>query len=143
MRESDCEYIRVFGDLEATLYRSRSGTDDGDDAVFAADCHILPLRSPPNTADSRPACESFQEESLLTLDAVNDDHLVAVDHANKRIRRSGNKVVVLSIDIDCGTFAHVTVHLRFTHLCNRNESLVLEDAFLLVVHDHVDATNSI
>ena len=143
MREEKYEYIGVFGDLEATLDRSRGGTDDRDDAVFAANRDVLSLRGPPHAADSGSARELIEEDPLLTLDAVDDDHLVAVDDAHKRVRRSGDKVVVFSVDVDRGTLAHVTVHLHFIFLTNRNESFILEDALLLVVHDHIDATDSI
>ena len=50
---------------------------------------------------------------------------------------------MFSVDVDRGTLAHVTVHLHFIFLTNRNESFILEDALLLVVHDHIDATDSI
>ena len=118
MREGSCEYIGVFGDLEATLDRSRGGTDNRDDAVFAANRDVLSLRGPPHAADSGSVCEMIEEDSLLTLDAVNDDHLVAVDDAHERVRRSGDEVVVLSVDVDRGALAHVAIHLHFTLLTN-------------------------
>lgn len=136
-------YIGIFGDFKATLDCSGGGTDDGDDTVFAADRDVLSLRSPSNAANSSPAHEILSEEPLLTLDVVYDNHLVAVDHAHKGVCGPGDEIVVLPVDIDRGTLAHVTVHLPLTRVYDENESLVLEDALLLVVHDHVDATDSV